>query len=304
MSACDRPMPRGWTAIDDLPPPDVPGDLRYFYIGRRNGRLRLMFHDASGSVEVGGLDEAFEYTNPQLSPDGRRLMVLAFDKHSSRVLVATLDGQSGFEQISTEGENWTCPSWSPDGTTVLVERKVGTGRWAQSEYDLSTGRVDDFPMDTDVFRNLACADEYGDRLLVTGTESGTSLIGIWLESRTSGERTRFAVIEGCNSVFPVTIPGTQTVGVTSNCSNVYDRGLWTVRGPGAEPEHVLNGLVAAPSWSPDGAWLLFGHERRYRDEPELWIASADGRFAVKVVDGWASWPAWIPAGVECAICGR
>jgi hypothetical protein len=42
-------------------------------------------------------------------------------------------------------------------------------------------------------------------------------------------------------------------------------------------------------------WIAFGYSALGQpiDRPELWIANRAGTAARKIVDAWASWPAWL-----------
>jgi hypothetical protein len=301
---CDE-RPSDWVPVIDLPQAAVPSDLRYAMVMRVADELQLMLGSHDVSVFPFPAPSAdLQFTNPVVSPDGQSIVVMGFDGDVlHRAYVGRFDSLFDMEQVAPDDEAWNCLSWSTDSSSLVVTRLVSPGRWKQSEYEVASGNLVDLFETEYPSHEMPCGAYYDeDTLLVTGTNPETGIATIWSQDVGSTERELFVSIPDCNVVYPQVRPGTTEVAVISACANAYDSGLWIVPEPGAEPRHILNGLVAAPAWSDDGEWILFGYQTDRTSVPELWIASADGSSAAKLVNGWSSWPAWIPTETPCTAC--
>jgi hypothetical protein len=301
---CDE-RPAGWVRVDDLPAVSVPTDLRYAMVVNDSNRLQLML----GSAEVPAFPfptpaPDLEFTNPVVSPDGEYIVATGYGPGVlNRAFVGRFDSLAEMQQISPDDEAWNCMSWSADSRAIVVTRLVAPGTWKQSTYDVATGEIVDI-FDTEYrSHEMPCGTFLDDdTLLVTEDDPETGLTVISSHDIRSDTRDVFVRIPDCLTIYPQVRPRTNEVAVITGCSNVYDSGLWIVPAGGGAPRHVLNGLVAAPTWSPDGEWILFGFQEDRKSIPSLWIASADGSTASQLAAGWASWPAWIPADTSCDLC--
>jgi Tol biopolymer transport system component len=239
-----------------------------------------------------------------VSPDGQYIVATGYGPGvMNRAFVGKLDSLADMQQISPDGEAWNCMSWSADSRSIVVTRLVAPGTWKQGTYDVATGTIVDI-FDTEFpSRAMPCGRLLDDdTLLVTEDDPESGLMVISSQDVGSDTREAFVSIPDCITIYPQVRLRTGEVAVITGCANVYDSGLWIVPAGGGAPRHVLNGLVAAPTWSPNGAWILFGFQANRTSVPSLWIASPDGSTASQVADGWASWPAWIPADTSCGLC--
>ncbi len=303
--ACDE-RPADWVAVHDLPPATVPAGLRYFAVVRLSGELALGVGSATVPViRVPVPDETLRYSRPSVSPDGGRLLVEGARRDgSAEFFVGSLDSLPALERIDRLPGQSICPSWSPDGASVVVSLPVGPRQWTQIRLGLGSGEVDELFPPGSTTPEPPCGVLYDDEtLLVTASKPDEDGGAVWRQAVGSDARTVFASIPGCTTIYPQVRPGTREVAVITACEDVYDNGLWVQPDdPSRPPRHVLRGLVAAPVWSDDGEWILFGYQSERGAAPELWIASADGETASQLLTTWSSWPAWIPESAECSFC--
>jgi Tol biopolymer transport system component len=244
----------------------------------------------------------FEFTSPVVSPDGNFFLASAVGS-SSRAFVGRLDAMADARQISPDDETWECMSWSIDSKAIVVTRRTEPGPWMQSQYEVATGALTNLLPGEYKAGDAPCGHYLNDFTLLVTSRSRTNGSAMIFSQRIGSEaRTEFLAIPDCNVIYPQQRPGTREVAVIAGCENVYDDGLWLTADDGSPPRHVLTGYVAAPTWSPDGTWILFGWAPSRRVAPELWIAMADGSAAKKVADAWTSWPTWIPATSPCSVC--
>ena len=283
----------------------MPTDLRYVMVMNESNQLQLML----GSTEVPVFpfpspEPDLGFTNPMVSPDGRFIAATGYGSGTlNRVFLGRFDSLTEMQPISPDDEAWNCMSWSPDSRSIVVTRLVALGTWKQSKYDVETGEIADLADTEFPSHAMPCSTFLDDdTLLVTEDDPQTGLTVISSQEVGSGTREVLVRIPDCNTIYPQVRPRTGEVAVITGCANVYDSGLWIVPADGGAPRHVLHGLVAAPTWSPDGDWILFGFQEDRTSAPSLWIASADGSTASQLVAGWASWPAWIPAETACGLC--
>jgi hypothetical protein len=190
-----------------------------------------------------------------------------------------------------------CLSFSPEGRSLVVTNKVGRSGWIGREHDLAAVEAGG----AEIATGLQCVvrDSTGRVLGHRPSAVGGAEV---VEQSADGRATALSDFGGCSTVYPRPRPGTGDVAVITRCDTVHDSGLWIVPRDGGDPVHVLNGVIGAPVWAPDGAWLMYGYTAHGDEWPTLWASPADGSSAVQLWAGEASWPAWIPADTSCAIC--
>jgi Tol biopolymer transport system component len=94
-----------------------PNGVLAFRPGSVNSPARLTWFDRNGNV-IGTAGEIADYSNPALSPDGRRLAVCIRDSSGKRD-VWVIDLARGIQTRLTFGAgDKTNPTWSPDGLQI------------------------------------------------------------------------------------------------------------------------------------------------------------------------------------------
>ena len=153
------------------------------------------------------------------------------------------------------------PAWSLDGTKVAVSRD--NHQYWPYNMDIYTANVD-------------------------GSEL-TNLIG---DPRT-----------GPWDAEPEWSPDGSVIAFVSDRANEGrgDHHIWTVRPDGTGLRRVTRDRAGAPTWSPDGNWILFTRRLPFwGEDTELWLIRPDGTGERQLTDnGFSEFaPAWSPDGTK------
>jgi Tol biopolymer transport system component len=167
------------------------------------------------------------YDDPELSPDGSRIVATrftfsSFGGETGAIVVVNRDG-SGVQQLTTPQPTSTTdvsdvvPVWSPDGSTILFSRSIATagattGDPATFAYSLQT---------------VPAAG--GAMTAVPGGDSGFSA-----DYNPAGTKVVFAVVQSGQDSGPLTVMNLDGSGKTA-----------------------LGPTGALPAWSPDGATIAY-----------------------------------------------
>lgn len=287
--ACDVPPP-GWVVAGPRRATELP-DVDLVAVRKAGDRFQLMsFHEGSESIIA--LPDGLEATQPTISPDGKTLALIAFDDETRGVVVGSTDG-SDLEFVSPAAERWTCPSFAQRDGDLLVTRKVSEGAWVLSRFDTGSGTTADLSAPLP-FRSAPCGGVVVDGSIVAEAGGPDGWIALGTHRADQDQPEPFAELEGCNIVYPQRRPGSDRLYVIAGCADIYRAGLWSVAADGSDWRHELGGSIAAPMWSPDGAWVAFGHQPfgEAAAGPSLWVSNADFTIMGQVADRWTSWPAW------------
>ncbi len=121
-----RPIEREGGSVPGHSPAWLP-DSRILYSGCVENACGILVMRADGSfphqVVAGGAE-----TNPEASPDGRRVAFMSQRDGNWEVYVVNLDG-SGLQRLTHNAANDGLPTWSPDGR-YLAFVSDRSGRWA------------------------------------------------------------------------------------------------------------------------------------------------------------------------------
>src|SRR5204862_4519900 len=116
------------------------------------GRAELKWFRRDGSI-VGSVGDAADYSNPQLSPDGRRLLVSIPDPRINTRDLYILDLQRGVKQrLTTDPSDERSSVWSADGQRVFYRSK---------NFDLYSRRSDFTGTEEPVVVDGRSKDPYG-----------------------------------------------------------------------------------------------------------------------------------------------
>jgi Tol biopolymer transport system component len=161
---------------------DTTGSNQVWVMNIDGGGLRQVTHDA------------YEATDPDWSPDGRRIAYVGFGDGSTReVFVA--DHATGKTRRVTKGptDPWN-PEWSPDGEHILYHERIKTASGPASAFapDETSARVNSVEVATRRVRTLAGGKSTThawdgiwvgpDRILFMSFSTGTSYpdLGLWV----------------------------------------------------------------------------------------------------------------------------
>jgi Tol biopolymer transport system component len=213
---------------------------------------------------------------------------------SNNIYVMNADG-SGQTPLTAAGQD-ASPSWSPDGTQLVVER---------------TGDVHVMNADGTAVRNL------------------TNNPAVDIEPAWSFDGTRIAFRSnraGDQQVFVMNADGSGQTQLTFNVGNVQEPGwspdstqivynarpnpvtatydIWVVPAGGGAPVQLTNDPAndQRAAWSPDGTKIAFVSERDAR--PEMYLMDADGSDELRITNNVTAVeyrnPAWSPDGTAIA----
>ena len=230
-------------------------------------------------------------------PGGRHANV-----STSRAMVVRVDGtqpKTVGGQLADKPGAWTqFAGWSPDGQTAVVLRCWESSENAQWEEQHQTFRftpegwlVDSFLVDlaTGKTDNLTAVE----RVSFYNT-------GLFFWPRDSTKMGFTALIEGNSKPFRMDRDGRNKTDLTKNSSGFAygfssspdgtrisfheNYQVFLADADGANRIHVQTGhpFVFAPTWSPDGKWLLFVSGEHYNCHPH--IVKADGTNLKKLAD--------------------
>jgi Tol biopolymer transport system component len=251
---------------------------------------------------------------PQLSwmPDSRHVLFAATTDSSnpSRLLMGDID-TGRFWPVLTETRAVRWPSVSPDGTKAVFNS--GLGHYDVVEVPLDGGPVrtllgslrdESMPAFSSVGRTLVYVTDRGG-----GSE-------VWMESlaehwaRPLLSPSDFRMPSGPVYWFmtPVLSPDAQRVALVA--INVAGSRLWITGVAGSAPVRITTDEESeyAPSWSPDGQWIVY---RKYaNDRPTLAKirvgASQPSIDLLQDLSTIAALPEWSPTGewIACAVTNK
>jgi Tol biopolymer transport system component/DNA-binding winged helix-turn-helix (wHTH) protein len=290
----------------------VPGDFDGFSMAR-NGLLAygLSTKDTNlWSIDLGPDGEAREPVRltddgagttvmPNYSPDGRRLTYLQGGSGGAGLTpwVMNADGTGRFPLLTEDGESgW--PSWAPDSTRVLVQRKISGTRmlwWV----DLATRRL----TPTNLAKNMESP-----RLSPDGREiaywmiDSNGVANIWTQALDGGSPRR--VTADAEAMFyPWWSPDGHWLAV--GIKRGKDTHVGVVSKNGGAVEQITNaaGLSAPDSWSPDGEQIAFAGQRD--GVWNVWAVSRRTRVSRQlthfpVPSDYVIYPSWSPDGRRIA----
>jgi Tol biopolymer transport system component len=116
-SASTETAPDGLIVFTSHPATDDPENSTH-------AEIYVMNPDGSGRHQL--TDNNFEERAPVWSPDGTRIVFMAFDGSDFEICVMNADG-SDFLQLTNNSVPDLTPSWSPDGTRIAFHRPVAGG---------------------------------------------------------------------------------------------------------------------------------------------------------------------------------
>jgi hypothetical protein len=284
------PPPAGWVAVGPRQSDRVP-KVDLVAVRRVKQRFRLLSLDGRRETLLPAPDR-LEVTAPTVSDDGSALAAVGFEGARRVLLLGSPTGQD-LAPASPAAERWMCPTFVDAGRSLLVTRRAGPAAWLLGKLDRQSGTVTALSSSVPL-RDAPCGGVMIGESLITDALGNDGAFVLVRVGSGYTKKEPFARLEGCNIVFPQLRPKAQRLYVIAGCADPYRNGLWSVALDGSDWKHELSGLIAAPTWSPDGAWLAFGIQKLgdHDGSPSLWVANADFTVMGQVAGPWTSWPTW------------
>ena len=232
---------------------------------------------------------SFATEGGDFSPDidrGGTFMVYASTQHRTTfdLYRKSVDGRT-VTQLTNDPSDDLMPSISPDGSTVAFASNRN-GNWDIFTMPIAGGAPTQITFDADEEVQPTWAPD-GKRLAFSRQNGRTGAWEIWIVD-TSMPGVRSFVCEG---FMPRWAPVESTDKLLfqrarQRGSRLY--GIWTVdivQGEGRNPTEVLsarNAAILQPSWSPDGARIVFTTVENpadgvdWPDRSDIWVIDADG----------------------------
>jgi TolB protein len=257
-------------------------------VGSRSGNKEIYVMDMDGNGVHSVTRNGSINLSPAWSPDGRHIAWTSFKRGNPDLFAKELASGRTRVLSNRPGIN-TGAAYSPDGRRIALARSTG-GDSDVYVIDAFTGQ--------EVSRvtrggGIDVAPNYspdGAEIAFSSERSGGSQVFVADLSTGQARRITFA---GDFNFDPVYSPDGDKIAFVGRSEGfnvfVVDRD-----GKNMIPITQDQGNNEDPSWSPDGRYLVFGSDRRGRQE--VWVSTADGRHQTPVTDGHGGWtqPTWSP----------
>jgi TolB protein len=235
-------------------------------------------------------------SSPCLSWDGKKIAWVRGLSGSNYIYTRTVDG-TGVKQVtkSTTSVYDDNPSWSPDGlkitfdsnragtrTEVYTVKADGTGL---KRLTYSSGDTASNPAWSPLGTKIAFEQyNYGRATVNTISPAGGTATEVTTETTNSHEPA--CSPNGLKFAFQ------RAVEVTAG---TYKDQIFTMTSTGASQTRVTHSQAEEewPSWSPDGAYLVFSSDRN--GQRDLYIINAAGTWVKRLTTAGGDHPSWGPA---------
>ena len=216
------------------------------------------------------------------SPDGRQFaFVRRYRAQGEDALVlANADGTGERKLFSRHGADFfsvSGPSWSPDGQMIACAAGSNTGTRHVTVVAVSVAEGAEKQITRQSWSNIGRVAwlRGGRSLIVSATESGSTLAQVWLITYPDGEARR--VTNDLNDYNDVSLSEDSTAMVTVQFEARVN--IWTALGvdPGAARQ-ITSGVgqyngVRGATWLPDGR---IAYVSRASGSQDVWLMNADG----------------------------
>lgn len=261
---------------------------RIAYVTKEAARFRLNVADWDGENVQSPLVSPEPIISPAWSPDGSRLAYVSFEQRKPVVYVHVLANGQRTAVANFRGSN-SAPAWSPDGRTLAVALTlnglsqiylINAADGANARRLTTSNAIDTEPAFSPDGRHLFFTSDRGGapqvyRIPVTG-----------------GDATRITFGSAYNTS-PRVSPDGRTLAFLTRRDGRYFVALKDLTG-GAETVLTDGGREEAPSFSPNGRWVMYTTQAGGRDV--LMASSTDGRVRQRLSSslGDIREPAWGP----------
>lgn len=221
--------------------------------------------------------------DPAWSPDGDRI---AFEL-GRQIFVINADGM-GLRQLTTTGENLR-PAWHPAGKRISYEMYPGTGPIFYSLWIIGDDGSNPQPLCVpDEAGARDCDwDPAGSQYVYVGFASPDAETLFAIDTTSCNERR----LTGPGALFfdPVYSPAGSRIAFTTR--DVPPSQIWVMNADGSNPRQLTTNGGEFPSWSPDGARIVYTRSDARLSCPEqgvLWTVNVRTGTQTQLLDPWPS----------------
>jgi Tol biopolymer transport system component len=254
-----------------LPNPDTLGVTGQVYSMRADGSdLRQLTHVAEGSAAGA----------PSVSSDGRTVAYVNNESGDFELWLMDADGSHQRELLATPGTDYFTPSWSPDGSRLLLTSCDNTIP-GEPDCPLVTVRANGTGLTTLVSNhrvNYSASYSPDGRKIQFSSDQEGLLGAIWI-ARADGSHQQRLTDPDLDATFAAWSPDGRSLVFGDNCcrpnSNVY-----TIDVDGRHLRQLTHvrfgdGDANFPAYSPDGRFIVFSRISD-ADGFALWVMRSDG----------------------------
>jgi TolB protein len=264
---------------------------RIAYVTRAGSRHTLRVADADGVNDQVALNSGQPIISPALSPNGKELAYVSFEKQKAVVYVHTIATGERRAIADFRGSN-SAPAWSNDGQTLAVtlSRDGGSqlffiGKNGENPRRITTSQA----IDTE---GEFTAD--GRWLYFTSDRGGSPQIYRMPAAGGGAERITFA---GSYNISPAVSPDGRTLAYVTRSGNAFRLAVLDLATPGAQPAMLTDTSDDEhPSFAPNGRLLIYA--TRVQGRSVLMTTTLDGKIKARLPSATADLrePVWGPFG--------
>jgi Tol biopolymer transport system component len=273
----------GRSDLDELiRPAPFPGEDRVLFPSDRTGYTNIYLLRPDGGRPVSLTDDKGRNLFPAPSPDGRRIAFVSDRNGGTHIYVMDVDG-GNVKQLTTEGENNRAPTWSPDSRRIVfVSDRVRSDRPDRPPESTI------FVMNADGSKQIGLTPDFGFSADPAWSPDGAQIAFTAFRTGKEGLRLLLMDADGKNArdlgapdnyygyVYPAWSPDSKQIAYGGMSGSAVEVFVCDADGSNHRALTKLGGTNSVPSWSRDGARIVFLHTNPGEDTGSLYIMNADG----------------------------